>query len=68
MKKIRIRQLLNLYNKSYTNRERWTAKRAEALAAQHIKAAIKADTAAHYWDLTKNKLYVSLLIASPLQS
>ena len=68
MKQPRIHQLLNLYNKSYTNRERWTAKRAEALAAQHIKAAIKADTAAHYWDLTKNKLYVSLLIASPLQS
>ena len=24
MKKIRIRQLLNLYNKSYASRERWT--------------------------------------------
>lgn len=68
MKKIRIRQLLNLYNESYTNRERWTVKRDKALEAQHPKAAIKADTAAHYWDLTKNKLYVSLLIASPLQS
>ena len=68
MKKIRIRQILNLYNKSYTNRESWTTKRAEALAAQHPKAAIKADTAAHYWDSTKNRLYVSLLIASPLQS
>ena len=68
MKQIRIRQLLNLYRMSYASRERWTAKRAEALAAQHIKAAIKADTAAHYWDSTKNRLYVSLLIASPLQS
>ena len=68
MKQPRIHQLLNLYNKSYTNRERWTADRDKAIAAQHIKAAIKADTAAHYWDLTKNKLYVSLLIASPLQS
>ena len=68
MKKIRIRQLLNLYNKSYTNRESWTAERDKALAAQHPEAAIKADTAAHYWDSTKNKLYVSLLIASPLQS
>ena len=53
---------------SYTNRERWTAERDKALAAHHPKAAIKADTAAHYWDSTKNKLYVSLLIASPLQS
>ena len=68
MKQPRIRQLLNLYNKSYASRERWTAERDKALAAQHPKAAIKADTAAHYWDLTKNKLYVSLLIASPLQS
>ena len=68
MKKPRIRQLLNLYNKSYTNRERWTAERDKALAAQHPKAAIKADTAAHYWDSTKNRLYVDLLIASPLQS
>ena len=68
MKQPRIRQLLNLYNKSYTNRERWQAKAFEAIDKQHIKAAIKADTAAHYWDLTKNKLYVSLLIASPLQS
>ena len=68
MKKIRIRQLLNLYNKSYTNRESWTAERDKALTAQHPKAAIKADTAAHYWDITKNRLYVSLLIASPLQS
>ena len=68
MKQPRIHQLLNLYRMSYTNRERWTAKRAEALAAQYPKAAIKADTAAHYWDSTKNKLYVSLLIASPLQS
>ena len=68
MKQPRIRQLLNLYNKSYASRERWTAERDKALAAQHIKAAIKADTAAHYWDSTKNKLYVSLLIASPLQS
>lgn len=68
MKKPRIRQLINLYNRSYTNRERWTAERDKALAAQHPKAAIKADTAANYWDLTKNKLYVSLLIASPLQS
>lgn len=68
MKQIRIRQLLNLYRMSYTNRERWTVKRDKALAAQHHKAAIKADTAAHYWNSTKNKLYVSLLIASPLQS
>ena len=68
MKKIRIRQLLNLYNKSYTNRERWQAKAFEALDKQHIKAAKKADNAAHYWDRTKNRLYVSLLIASPLQS
>ena len=68
MKQIRIRQLLKLYNKSYTNRERWQAKAFEALDKQHIKAAIKADTAAHYWDRTKNRLYVSLLIASPLQS
>ena len=68
MNQPRNRQLLNLYNKSYTNRERWQAKAFEALDKQHIKAAIKADTAAHYWDLTKNKLYVSLLIASPLQS
>ena len=67
-KQISIRQLLNLYNKRYTNRKRWTAERDKALAAQHIKAAIKADTAAHYWDSTKNRLYVSLLIASPLQS
>ena len=68
MKQIRIHQLLNLYRKSYTNRERWTAERDKALAAHHPKAAIKAANAAHYWDLTKNKLYVSLLIASPLQS
>lgn len=68
MKQPRIRQLLNLYNKSYTNRERWQKIAFEALDKQHIKAAIKADTAAHYWDSTKNKLYVSLLIASPLQS
>ena len=68
MKQIRIRQLLNLYNKSYTNRERWTAELDKALAAQHPEAAIKADTAAHYWDGTKNRLYVSLLIANPLQS
>ena len=68
MKQIRIRQLLNLYNKSYTNRERWAAERDKALAAQYLKAAIKADTAAHYWDTTKNRLYVSLFIASPLQS
>lgn len=68
MKQIRIRQLLNLYNRSYTNRERWQAKAFEALDKQHIKAAIKADTAAHYWDGTKNRLYISLLIASPLQS
>ena len=66
MKQIRIRQLLNLYNQSYTNRERWQAKAFEALDKQHIKAAIKANTAAHYWDITKNRLYVSLLIASPL--
>lgn len=66
--KLRTQQLLNLYNKSYTNRERWTAERDKALAAQHPKAAIQADTAAHYWDQTKNKLYVSLLITSPLQS
>ena len=65
--KPRIRQLLNLYNNSYANRERWTAERDKALAAQHTKAAIKADTAAHYWDGTKNRLYGSLLIASPLQ-
>ena len=68
MKQPRIRQLLNLYRMSYTNRERWQAKAFEALDKQHIKAAIKADTAAHYWDGTKNRLYVSLLIASPLQS
>lgn len=67
MKQPRIRQLLNLYNKSYTTRERWTAERDKALAAQHPKATIKADTAANYWDGTKNRLYVSLLIASPLQ-
>lgn len=68
MNKPRIRQLLNLYRKSYTNRERWQAKAFKALDKQHIKAAMKADAAAHYWDSTKNKLYVSLLIASPLQS
>ena len=68
MKQHRISQLLNIYSKSYESRERWTAERDKALAAHHPKAAIKADTAAHYWDLTKNKLYVSLLIASPLQS
>ena len=68
MKQPRIRQLLNLYNKSYTNRERWQAKAFEALDKQHIKAALQADNAASYWDSTKNKLYVSLLIASPLQS
>ena len=67
MKQPRIHQLLNLYNRSYTKRERWTAERDKALAVQHPKAAIKADTAAHYWDGTKNRLYVSLLIASPLQ-
>ena len=66
--KLRTQQLLKLYHKSYTNRERWTAERDKALAAHHPKAAIKADTAAHYWDSTKNRLYVSLLIASPLQS
>ena len=66
--KIRIRQLLNLYRMSYTNRERWQKIAFEALDNQHIKAAIKADTAANYWDGTKNRLYVSLLIASPLQS
>lgn len=68
MKQPRIRQLLKLYNKSYTNRERWQAKAFKALDDQHIKTAIKADVAAHYWDATKNRLYVSLLIASPLQS
>ena len=68
MKQLRIRQLLNLYRMSYTNRERWQKIAFEALDKQHIKAAIKADTAAHYWDGTKNRLYVSLLIASPLQS
>ena len=68
MKKIRIHQLLNLYRKSYTNRERWQTKAFKALDQQHTKAAIKAANAAHYWDGTKNKLYVSLLIASPLQS
>ena len=66
--KLRTQQLLKLYHKSYTNRERWTVKRDKALEAQHPKAAIKADTAAHYWNSIKNKLYVSLLIASPLQS
>ena len=66
--KLRTQQLLKLYHKSYTNRERWTAERDKALAAHHPKAAIKADTAAHYWDGKKNRLYVSLLIASPLQS
>ena len=64
----RIHQLLNLYNKSYTNRESWQAKAFEALDKQHIKAAIQADNAASYWDSTKNRLYISLLIASPLQS
>ena len=68
MKQIRIRQLINLYNQSYTNRERWQTKAFKALDQQHTKAAIKAANAAHYWDGTKNKLYVSLLIASPLQS
>ena len=68
MKQIRIRQLLNLYRKSYTNRERWQEKAFKALDQQHTTAAIKAANAAHYWDNTKNKLYVSLLIASPLQS
>ena len=66
MNQPRFRQLVNLYNRTYTNRQRWTAERVKALAAHHPKAAIKADTAAHYWDLTKNKLYASLLIASPL--
>lgn len=66
MKQPRIRQLLNLYRKSYTNRESWTAERDKALAAQHPKEAIQADNAASYWDTTKNRLYVSLLIASPL--
>lgn len=66
MKQIRIRQLLNLYRKSYANRKRWQAKEVEALDKQHIKAAIKANAAAHYWTRTKNRLYVSLLIASPL--
>ena len=66
--KLRTQQLLKLYRKSYTNRERWTAERDKALAAHHPKAAIKADTAAQYWDGTKNRLYISLLIASPLQS
>ena len=66
--KLRTRQLLKLYNKSYTTKEQWKAKRLAAIQAQHPKAAIKADTAAHYWDSTKNRLYVSLLIASPLQS
>lgn len=65
---MRIRQLIKLYNAAYTNRERWQAKAFEALDKQHIKAAIKADTAAHYWNSTKNRLYISLLIASPLQS
>ena len=68
MKQPRIRQLLNLYRMSYTNRERWQAKAFEALDKQHIKAALKADNAASYWDSTKNRLYISLLIASPLQS
>ena len=68
MKQIRIRQLLNLYNKSYTNKEQWKTKRAAALAAQHPKAAIQADNAASYWDNTKSRLYISLLIATPLQS
>lgn len=68
MKHPRIRQLLNLYRMSYTNRERWQEKAFEAIDDQHIKAAIKADVAAHYWDATKNRLYIALLIASPLQS
>ena len=68
MKKPRIHQLLNLYNESYTNRERWQAKAFEALDKQHIKAALQADNAASYWDSTKNRLYISLLITSPLQS
>ena len=68
MKKIRIHQLLKLYNKSYHAKEQWKANRAAALAAQHPKAAIQADNAASYWDNTKNRLYISLLIASPLQS
>lgn len=66
--KLRTQQLLKLYRKSYTNRGRWQAKAFQALDDQHVKAALQADTAAHYWDSTKNKLYVSLLIASPLQS
>ena len=68
MKQPRIRQLLNLYRKSYTNRERWQAKAFKAIDKQHIKTALQADTAAHYWDSTKNRLYIALLIASPLQS
>ena len=66
MKQPRIRQLLNLYRKSYTNRERWQKIAWQALEDQRPKTATKAANAAHYWDLTKNKLYVSLLIASPL--
>ena len=66
--KTRIHQLLKLYNGAYAKQEQWKAKRAAALAAQHPKAAIQADNAASYWDNTKNRLYVSLLIASPLQS
>ena len=65
---MRVQQLLKLYNKSYHAKEQWKAKRAAALAAQHPKAAIKADNAASHWDSTKNRLYISLLIASPLQS
>ena len=68
MKQPRIHQLMNLYRMSYQAKEQWKAKRAAALAAQHPKAAIQADNAASYWDSTKNRLYISLLIASPLQS
>ena len=66
MKQSRIHQLLKLYNVAYTKQEQWKAKRATALAAQHPKEAIQADNAASYWDTTKNRLYISLLIASPL--
>ena len=68
MNQPRIRQLINIYRKSYASRERWQTKAFKALDQQHTKAAIKAANAAHYWDATKSRLYVSLLIASPLQS
>ena len=59
--KLRTRQLLKLYNKSYTTKEQWKAKRLAAIQAQHPKAALMADNAASYWEKVSITLRSQLL-------